>query len=208
MKRIIDEPYSKYSVYSAVREGISVRCPKCGKHGLVTFSDEMFHFRCAACLNVQSKGQTNYRYSVHNACKECGRYYKVEITDNRKQHIKVLNVNCPYCSTTMSGEVQKDETYFSWGEIKGGVEPFFGYPLYFQGNFDGKLIWALNRGHLQYLIDYLEADLREKPKTYGGTKRTQADQLPTFMKLAKNRDGIVKMLKKMQTEESSLLCKS
>lgn len=31
-----------------------------------------------------------------------------------------------------------------------------------------------------------------------GTMRTQADNLPTFMKLGKNRDKIVKILKRMQ----------
>ena len=60
----------------------------------------------------------------------------------------------------------------------------------------GKPVWALNREHLAYLIDYLSADLREKPS--GSQKKTQADHLPTFMKTAKNRERIVKLLKKLQ----------
>ena len=40
------------------------------------------------------------------------------------------------------------------------------------------------------------ADLREKPP--GRAKMTQADHLPTFMKTAKNRERIVKLLKKLQ----------
>jgi len=47
-----------------------------------------------------------------------------------------------------------------------------------------------------YLIDYLSVDLREKPS--GSQKKTQADHLPTFMKTAKNRERIVKLLKKLQ----------
>ena len=65
-------------------------------------------------------------------------------------------------------------------------------------SFQGKPVWALNREHLAYLIDYLSADLREKP--LGSQKKTQADHLPTFMKTAKNRERIVKLLKKMQEE--------
>ena len=65
-------------------------------------------------------------------------------------------------------------------------------------DFQGKPAWALNREHLAYLIDYLSADLREKPM--GRAKKTQADHLPTFMKTAKNRERIVKLLKKMQEE--------
>ena len=57
---------------------------------------------------------------------------------------------------------------------------------------------TLNREHLAYLIGYLSADLREKP--LGRAKMTQADHLPTFMKTAKNRERIVKLLKKMQEE--------
>ena len=60
----------------------------------------------------------------------------------------------------------------------------------------GKPVWALNREHLAYLIGYLSADLREKPS--GRQKKTQADHLPTFMKTAKNRERIVKLLKKLQ----------
>jgi hypothetical protein len=88
-----------------------------------------------------------------------------------------------------------DNCWWTYGEIKGGNDPHFGYPLYYQGSFDGKSVWAVNREHLQYMIDYLEADLREKPP---GAKKMQADHMPTFMKLAKNRNSIVKLLRKIR----------
>ena len=66
----------------------------------------------------------------------------------------------------------------------------------YKRQFQGKPVWALNREHLAYLIGYLSADLREKPP--GRAKMTQADHLPTFMKTAKNRERIVKLLKKLQ----------
>jgi hypothetical protein len=202
MKRIVDEVYFKYSAFSAAQgEGILVRCPKCQKQGVVIKTDEVYHFNCLACGDRQSRSQYEYRYDVHNQCKGCGRYYRVDITDKSKQHFSALHVACPYCGVTMSGAVQKTaEQWYSLGEIKDGIAPFFGYPLYFQGSFDNKRIWAINRAHLQYLIDYLEADLREKPRADFAVQKTQADHLPTFMKLAKNRGGIVKALKKMQEE--------
>jgi hypothetical protein len=53
---------------------------------------------------------------------------------------------------------------------------------------------------LIYLIEYIEADLRENGETafmdFPGVK-TQSDQLPKFIKLAKNRKPIVKLLKRM-----------
>ena len=38
---------------------------------------------------------------------------------------------------------------------------------------DAKRVYYLNREHLAYLIDYLSADLREKP--LGRAKKTQSD---------------------------------
>lgn len=139
-----------------------------------------------------------YRYDVHNQCKNCGRYYRVDIEDETKQRFPALHVACPYCGTAMSGEVHKTaQNCFSYdAEIQYGKEPWFGLELWFLDSFQGKPVWALNREHLTYLIRYLSADLREKPP--GILRKTQADHLPTFMKTAKNRDRIVKLLKKMQ----------
>lgn len=97
----------------------------------------------------------------------------------------------------MPGEVHKTAEAFSYiGEIRDGREPYFGLELWFLTSFQGKPVWALNREHLAYLIDYLSADLREKP--LGSPKKTQADHLPSFMKTAKNRERIVKLLKRLQ----------
>ena len=102
----------------------------------------------------------------------------------------------PIAGAIMSGEVHKTAEAFSYiADIQNGREPYFGLELWFLTSFQGKPVWALNREHLAYLIDYLSADLREKPP--GRAKKTQADHLPTFMKTAKNRERIVKLLKKM-----------
>ena len=86
-------------------------------------------------------------------------------------------------------------------EVRRAEDPYFHYPLYFQGDFRGKRVWALNRQHLDYLIEYLSAELRAVPADYYrryGTMRTQADHLPAFMKAAKNRKSLVKLLRKLQ----------
>ena len=157
---------------------------------------DQFSFRCLSCGHQEICDWTIYRYDVHNQCKNCGRYYRVDIEDTAKQHFSVLHVACPYCGAIMSGEVHKTAEAFSYiADIQNGREPYFGLELWFLTSFQGKPVWALNREHLAYLIDYLSADLREKPP--GRAKKTQADHLPTFMKTAKNRERIVKLLKKM-----------
>ena len=55
-----------------------------------------------------------YNRQVHNQCKNCGRYYRVDIEDEERQHFSVLHVACPYCGTTMSGEVHKTAEAFSY----------------------------------------------------------------------------------------------
>ena len=97
----------------------------------------------------------------------------------------------------MSGEVRNaSEACSCISAIPDGLEPYFGLALWVLKSFQGKPVWALNREHLASLIDYLSADLREKP--LGSPKKTQADHLPSFMKTAKNRERIVKLLKRLQ----------
>ena len=164
MSRIVDEPYFTYSAYNALTSGIQVKCPKCHGAGMVTADDDNAYFRCLSCGHQETRDRTIYRYDVHNQCKNCGRYYRVDIEDGEKQHFSVLHVACPYCGTTMSGEVHKTAEAFSYtAEIQDGREPYFGLELWFLPSFQGKPVWALNREHLAYLIDYLSADLREKP---------------------------------------------
>lgn len=199
MKRIKDEPYFTHSVYSAFTTGIQVKCPKCHGMDIVTADEKSAYFKCINCGYQAEKERTVHRYDVHNQCKNCGRYYRVDIEDPAKQHFSALHVKCPYCGTMMSGEVHKTAEAFSYAaEINKGKEPWFGLELWFLTSFQGKPIWAINGEHLTYLIDYLSADLREKPM--GRRKKTQSDHLPTFMKTAKNRERIVKLLEKMQEE--------
>lgn len=197
MSRMIDEPYFTHSAYSALTTGIQVKCPKCQGSGIVTADDNNACFRCHSCGRQMTADRTIYRCDVHNQCRNCGQYYRVDIEDEARQRFPVLHVACPYCGTTMPGEVHKTaEAVFCAGEIKAGREPYFGLELWFLTSFQGKLVWAINREHLAYLIDYLSADQRKKP--FSIPKRTQADHLPTFMKTAKNRERIVKLLKKLQ----------
>jgi hypothetical protein len=200
MKRFEDKPAYNYSVYAARTSGIDVCCPKCDKLGIVKADRENAYFKCTACGDSQTKSRTVYRYDVHSQCKECGRYYRTDIKDKSKQHFSLLYVKCPYCGAVQSDKVRKvAEKWSVIEEIKNGIEPYFDFPLYYQSSFDSKPVWAISREHLQYMIDYIQADVREKPTADYIVKKTQADHLPTFMKLAKNRDGMIKILRKMQT---------
>ena len=197
MSRAVDEPYFKYSVNSAMESGGQVKCSKCQGMGMIVADGDNVNFKCTSCNHQKSYDRTIYRYDVHNQCINCGRYYRVDIENEEKQHFSALNVACPYCGTEMQGEVHKTaESFLYTADIHDGREPYFGLELWFLTSFHGKPVWALNREHLGYLIRYLSADLRVKPSNVIGM--SQSDHLPTFMKTAKNRERIVKLLKKMQ----------
>ena len=103
MSRIVDKPYFTYSAYNALTSGIQVKCPKCHGAGVVTADEDNAYFRCLSCGHQETRDRTIYRYDVHNQCKNCGRYYRVDIEDEEKQHFSVLHVACPYCGKTMPG---------------------------------------------------------------------------------------------------------
>lgn len=123
-----------------------------------------------------------------------------------KIHGQKKKIKCPYCEEFIMGDVtnQRGNQALVYQEIRNAEDLYFQYPLYFQTSFRGKIIWALNREHLEYLIDYLSADLRivlSGSQDIYKTMHTQSEVLPSFMKLAKNQDAIIKALTTLQTKK-------
>lgn len=198
MKRTVDRNYFVNSTSAAFSTGIAVKCPKCQGLGVVKTDGYKAYFKCPNCATALTKERTNYRCDVHNQCPKCGRYYRVDIDEESKQHFPALRVACPFCGHMTAGKVHRTRQGFTYySEVQNGREPFFGFELWFLAYLGRKAVWALNREHLNYLIDYLSADLRQKPAGYF-SQHSQADHLPTFMKTAKNRERIVKLLQGMQ----------
>lgn len=196
MKRIVDKRYGAYCAHTAVTSEICVKCPNCGGLGRVTATDHTARFQCTGCGRIETGECIAYRCHVANRCESCGRYYRTAVPEKKARNFSVLNTACPYCGHIMPGEVRKKAAELScYSEIKNACEPFFGYELWFLAYYKNKPVWAINRDHLDYLIAYLSADLREKPAVY--PMQAQADHLPAFMKTAKNREGLVKLFKKM-----------
>lgn len=200
MKRTVDRNYFVNSTSAAFSTGIAVKCPKCQGFGVVKTDGYKAYFKCPNCATALTKERTTYRYDVHNQCPKCGRYYRVDIEAESKQRFPALHVACPFCGHMTAGKVHRTRQGFTYyGEVQNGREPFFGFELWFLAYLGRKAVWALNREHLNYLIDYLSADLRQKPAGYF-SQHAQADHLPTFMKTAKNRERIVKLLQGMQNK--------
>lgn len=72
-----------------------------------------------------------------------------------------------------------------------------GLELWYTANFRGHALWALDEVHLDYMTRYVASQHRstEFPSTPGA--RQLADKLPAWLTSHKNRDDIVRVLRRM-----------
>lgn len=203
-KRFHDVPYRTFSFWT----DMTVVCPKCHKAGTVHVDKEhhLAYFQCASCyIKKETVPGRNRVAEVTAQCTSTGSYFRAFVSKD-KIHGQKVRIKCSCCREFVLGDVSDTGNYQQavFEDIRHAKDPYFHYPLYFQTSCRGKTIWALNREHLQYLIDYLSADIRTVQfdfyKTYK-TMRSQSDMLPTFMKTAKNRERIVKQLTKLQMKK-------
>ncbi|GCE21543.1 hypothetical protein [Dictyobacter kobayashii] len=106
---------------------------------------------------------------------------------------------CPRCGAVK----EKGKCLRMW--VGGPCDWYFRLPLYLQMPCCGHILWAHNLEHLQYLEQYVQAELRERSTiknqryTYTSTyERTLATRLPKWMKSAKNRAEVIKCIHKLQ----------
>ena len=77
-----------------------------------------------------------------------------------------------------------------------GEDYYFGLPLLLQMPCPQGILWAYNQQHLQDLKTFIQADLRERTKNSGNG--SLMSRLPLWIKSAKNRDMLLKMIEKME----------
>lgn len=205
MKRFVEQLGEPFSFYSILSEGapVAVRCPKCqGLAQIIKVKKEStpcIQVHCTQCMYVQRE-QAQYRYRASGICDTCERWYNLEINNQQQWGHKHIHIKCPYCHELNQTVLQKTQVscYYK-SDIKQGHDPIFNLEYYYKDNYQGKPVWALNQEHLNYLIDYISADLREKPSRF--IHRTASCRLPKYMKLAKNRAGITKLLTKLSEQK-------
>jgi hypothetical protein len=77
------------------------------------------------------------------------------------------------------------------------VDPFFGFALWYQAVCcGGRTLWALHDAHLALLEGYVAAGLRER--SLPRPKKTMVDRLPVWLKAAKNRDEVLRVLARLR----------
>jgi hypothetical protein len=96
---------------------------------------------------------------------------------------------CLYCCARDQGRVTGEER---------GVDPMFGLPWWLRVECcGGQMFWACNVEHLTVLEGYVGAQLRERGQTHGCV--SMLEKLPTWMKAAKNRHELLKVIARLKT---------
>lgn len=181
---------------------IFVKCPKCESKGIVKKVPKncecgkctTMTFVCKSCFCTIYEPVYQYKALGKHYCGKCFQKFDYE-SQVFKEIPEKYKVKCPYCSfyeeikpaiLRIRRELQKD------GLVR---EPWHNLQLWFQKEVDDNVFWAYNLDHINYLERYIQAGLRERNSEANYTSSLVA-RLPQFVKVAKNREKLLKILKK------------
>ncbi|PJJ64735.1 hypothetical protein [Chryseobacterium geocarposphaerae] len=181
--------------YFGYHESILVVCPDCGEDAVVKneCNDKNATLECMKC-NLRRSGidLVVYKAFVKLNCPVCAHLIRHE-QGNLKEKPKNINVKCDECESSFQIQPKTEKHLNSYAKEEGLIhDPIFGCPYYFQEDFKGKLFWARNREHLLEMENYVSSDLRTRLPY----RMRMVERLPTFIKEAKNREAILKILQK------------
>jgi len=189
MKKIYKQEYFNY------HENILVICPDCGEDAVVKneYNYKRATLECNHCdLRKTGLDLMIYKAFVNIYCPVCTHPIRYE-QGNLKKKPKNIQVRCDECDSSFQVKPKTEECLKSYVKEKGLIhDKVFGCPYYFQENFRGKLFWARNREHLLEMENYISSDLRTRLPY----RMQMVERLPTFIKEAKNREAILKILQK------------
>ena len=86
------------------------------------------------------------------------------------------------------------------------MDDYFGLPLYLQTPCRGDVLWAYNRAHLDAVGEWIQADLRTRPRSphLGWSNRSFWSRLPRWIKQAGHRDDLEAALRRLHALAASL----
>lgn len=172
---------------AAVKEELKEKC-ECGKcHSMV--------FECKNCFYKIKEPVYQYIAFGKEYCNNCFEKFEYQ-SQPLKEKPLTYKTKCPHCNFQEEWKTKtyrvKEESKLDNGLVR---EMWYDLPLWFQKEFDGNIFWAYNLDHIDYLERYIKADLRER-NNKGSYNGTMISRLPQFVKAAKNREKLFKILKK------------
>lgn len=197
-----EKPFKNLAFFS---KEILVQCPHCkqksyvltafGKYSVpYPMSNVKPKFRCNNCYNPIGEKLwygPMIIYPLNANCGQCG-----ASLDKEKRHVtkyqSKMKVRCKVCNHDRFYQTKYKLTYANNNQA---TDPYFGLQLWLQTPVNNNIFWAYNYEHLDYLKGYVSAKLRE---AQSGGKYSLAWKLPSFIKVAKNRDKILKAISRLE----------
>ncbi|SFT39914.1 hypothetical protein SAMN05216474_0343 [Lishizhenia tianjinensis] len=185
-------------------EEIWVKCPKCFKAALAKTKLPQYKIpfprghqsacNCAYCgfHEIDENHWSGYLQGfLKNVCGHCGSGISYATEPTKEPYIK-SEITCEVCKSTQEYNLK----WYRYREDK-PTDPFFGFDLWLQTSIKENVLWVYNIDHLDYLMEYVNATLREDN---GRHKYSMIRNLPHWVKSGKNRKIIVKKLSKLKRE--------
>lgn len=176
-----------------------VKCVQCGQAGVI----KNHRFACRHCaLVLQNDDDWEYWFGACEVyadgyCYHCGVKYQIrehypKVVGNVHKFNKNKTIRCQACG--------RDNQAKLWLLTlrEQGFDSYFGMPLLLTNNFKGHLFWAYNNKHLAELKQFIGADLRERHHLIAGHNGSMISRLPLWIKSAKNRDGLLKIIEELE----------
>ncbi len=133
---------------------------------------------------------TDFQQEVLVVCTQCAKKAIVKV-NYEEEKVRLFCENCGY-----NKERPTTLTVFAVsGNWKLPAHQYFGTALWLQHSFKTEVFWAYNYEHLSYLENYIAAELREHKYR---SHFTLLEKLPKFYHEAKNRESLLKIIKKLK----------
>ncbi len=191
---------------------VEVRCKRCDRPGVVlaSWAERRWTaaFVCAHC-GLQARSERDdwlgrIRLWGRRPCGYCGHQWlcvnqqrdfeadSARVPDLRSSPgFGSIARTCPSCGHSSLVEVSAQRLH-----ADDGHDPHFGLPLRLIETTRAGPLWVYNRAHLEELRRYVGAQQRERRVP---VHRSMFSRLPTWIKLARNRQYVLRMLDRLES---------
>jgi hypothetical protein len=108
-------------------------------------------------------------------------------------------LTCARCGLTRT----HDRPNAAFGRVS---DPYFGLPLALQAPCAGHVVWAYNLAHLDHLLAFVSAKVRERPAPMSANDARAAslvEKMPTWFGVAANRSAVTATLRRLRSTVTS-----
>jgi hypothetical protein len=178
----------------------AVRCPKCGERASVSMRPQGWtrpRVSCAGCGYSATTRRGEIRGPAvglaKGRCRNCGRWIERHYAGTAHEH--AARLRCAGCGAISTASI-------AWRRTQRATpsDPHFGLPLWFVGTIKGEVFWAYNAAHLEFIRNYVAAELRIRTPNMNASL---ASRLPAFLLDRRNRRTVLEKILQLQKESLS-----